>query len=153
MVAAGWHAVAGLDVPPSPWLAHAQALLCVTMIDQATQIAAVTELLTRGISVAVGCTSVDLAKDVFDQGRRLAPAEWYDRTQPPLTVGLDATHIALLLRVRAGDDVDAAARHCHVSLRTAARRLSEAREVLGARTTTAAALALGARVDALAQIS
>ncbi len=132
-------------------MAHAYTLLCVAVVEQAAQVATVAELLTRGISVAAGCASVDLAKDLFDQGRRLAPAEWYDRARPPLTLGLEATHIALLLRVRAGDDVDAAARHCHVSLRTAARRLAEARDVLGARTNTAAALALGDRVDALAR--
>lgn len=107
------------------------------------------EALFDGVHVIAGASDRQLAADLFDQGRRLATAEWFDTTSTPLTVGLRPEHLELLLLIDAGTDVAGAAQRTSLSKRTAARRLAEARDGLGARSTVEAAAKLATRVDQL----
>jgi DNA-binding CsgD family transcriptional regulator len=70
---------------------------------------------------------------------RTAAVAWDAGNPPPGgAASLDATTIALLEALARGRLVSQAARDAHVSLRTAHRRLSEARVALGAATTAEA---------------
>jgi DNA-binding NarL/FixJ family response regulator len=112
-------------------------------------IAQIADLLLRGVSVAVLASEPALATDVFDQCRRLATAEWFDSTHRPVAEHLSDEQLALLLAIRDGDDVEQAARRYHPSPRTAARRLTDARRALGARSTAEAVSIAGRRIDEL----
>ena len=149
LLAAGW-SPAPEPLTAHPWSLHDAHLVSRAPITAGEQVSDVAEQLSRGVSVVVSVGSEQLAATLFDQCRRLAAAEWFDTEQPPPTHGLDPVHLQLLLRIREGDDVAAAARRCHLSPRTAARRLAEARQRLGARTTAEAAARVAARVRDLA---
>jgi DNA-binding NarL/FixJ family response regulator len=123
--------------------------LCVTRLETAADIATVVELLLRGVSVAAVATDPSLAADAFDQCRRIAVAEWFDRARPPIGDRLTDEQIELLVAIRNGADVEQAARRCHLSPRTAARRLTDARQSLGARSTAEAVSLVGRRIDEL----
>lgn len=107
------------------------------------------ELLIRGASIAVAVDDAHAAAGIWDEGRRLAEAEWYDAEHRPLTEGLDSSHLELLLAISEGFDVHAAARKVNVSPRTAARRLADARARLRMGTTAAAAAQVRMRIDEL----
>jgi hypothetical protein len=146
--AAGWTIRTALDLP-HPWSANDRRTLCTDTVDRATRVGEVADLLMRGVSMAVRTDDDLAAVDLFDQCRRLARAEWFDQRHRPVCDRLDAVHVALLLRIRAGDDVEEAARSCHLSPRTAARRLAEARRRLDTPTTAEAATRVGARIEQL----
>ncbi len=112
-------------------------------------IAGIVDLLMSGVSVAVLATDRAMATDLFDQCRRVATAEWFDHTHRPLADRLTDEQLALLLAVRSGDDIEQAARRHHLSARTAARRLADARHALGARSRAEAVSIIGRRIDEL----
>ena len=149
LVAAGW-SPAPEPLPANPWSLRDAQLVSRTPITATEQVSDVAERLSRGVSVVVSVGSEQLAARLFEQCRRLADAEWFDAEQPPPTRGLEPVHLQLLLRIQQGDGVAAAARRCHLSPRTAARRLAEARLRLGARTTAEAAARVAERVRDLA---
>jgi DNA-binding NarL/FixJ family response regulator len=111
---------------------------CVVQLETAAEIASVVDLLLQGVSAAV-----------FDQCRRVASAEWFDQARRPITDQLSDEQVALLLAIRSGDDIEQAARRHHLSERTAARRLNDARRSLGARSTAEAVSIVGRRIDQL----
>jgi DNA-binding NarL/FixJ family response regulator len=131
----------------------AAPVLCVAQLDGGAGIAEVIDLLLRGVSVVVLVADPTLAIDVFDQCRRIATAEWFDQAQRPVTDQLSDEQVALLLAIRSGDDVEQAARRHHLSERTAARRLNDARRSLGARSTAEAVSLVGRRIDELRHTS
>ena len=112
----------------------------------AERCAEVIDLLVRSSSVVAHVPDRAVAIDLYDQGSRLARAEWYDEHQRPVCDSLDGTQVGLLLALVRGDTVEQASQRCHLSQRTAARRLADARRVLGARTNGEAALALEHRI-------
>ena len=99
--------------------------------------------------VAAVATDPSLAAEAFEQCRRIAVAEWFDRARPPIGDRLTDEQIELLVAIRNGADVEQAARRCHLSPRTAARRLTDARQSLGARSTAEAVSLVGRRIDEL----
>lgn len=147
-------AVAGLaaDHPTSaavrPRGVPTRSVMAMQLVDGADVTSAV-EALFDGRAVIAGTANRQLAANLFDQGRRLAEAEWFDAATAPLTAGLTREHLDLLLLVNAGADVAAAAQQSNLSKRTAARRIAEARDQLGARSTIEAATKVAARVDQL----
>lgn len=149
LVAAGW-STATEPLPARPWSLRDASLVTSASVTGLDQLGEIAEVLSRGVSVVASAGSEQLGAQLFDQCRRLAAAEWFDPDVPPLTAGLDLLHLQLLLGIQQGDDVAAAARRCHVSPRTAARRLAEARSQLGARTTAEAAARVATRVRDLA---
>lgn len=149
LASAGWDVHRSLQIAPSPWVHGRSTTVCTDDLRDPAEIGEVAELLTRGLSVAVLAESDAVATDLYDQCGRLARAEWYDGEHPPASAGLDAAQIGLLLAVRRGQGIPAAARDHHLSQRTAARRLADARAVLGCRTNGEAAARIGARIDSL----
>ena len=149
LAVAGWTLQHDLTVPDQPWSREGEGLACTGTVTNSAQLVESVTLLLRGITVAVEVADADLARDLWDQGRRVAVAELFDDRERPVADGLSAIHLELLLRMSAGDVVARAARHCHLSERTAARRLAEARRALGARTTAEAAVRVAARLHEL----
>jgi hypothetical protein len=103
--------------------------------------------LLEGDLVVARCEDRLVAVRLFDEGRRLVGAEWYDEPHPPPTQGLDDTQLQLLLALSRGCTIVEAAAAAHLSERTAARRLAAARATLGYRSNVEAALAVRRRVE------
>jgi hypothetical protein len=148
-VAAGWTSSPMPDLLADPRRSVGARDLCVEQLEDAAGISGVADLLLSGISVAVLACDPPLATDVFDQCRRIATAEWFDSTHRPVAEHLSDEQLALLLAIRDGDDVEQAARRYHLSPRTAARRLTDARRALAARSTAEAVSIAGRRIDEL----
>jgi hypothetical protein len=148
-VAAGWTSFTLPDLLSHPRRGEGVRPLGIIRLDTQDDIAPAADLLLQGVSVVVAASEPTLAADAFDQCRRLAAAEWFDRTHRPLADQLSDEQLLLLLAIRAGDDVEAAARRLHLSPRTAARRLHDARRALGARSTAEAVTLVGCRIDEL----
>ena len=148
-VAAGWTPFPLPDLLSDPPRGDDTRPLGIVDLTTHDDIAQVADLLMRGVSVAMLASEPTLATDAFDQCRRLATAEWFDHAHRPLAGQLSDDQLMLLLAIRAGDDVESAARRHHLSPRTAARRLTEARRLLAARSTAEAVALVGARIDEL----
>lgn len=144
--AAGWTVREVDQCPPAP---ADQRWLCRAIIDSTSGFVTVVELLLRNVSVVATVDDPSIGADLFDQCRRIATAEWFDRDRRPIADRLGDDQLALLLGIREGHDVAQAARRCHLSPRTAARRLTDARRVLGARSTAEAVSLVGHRIDEL----
>lgn len=149
LVAAGWSAHEGWDVDPEPWSRRGENLLCAGADLSAAALPTVLELLIRDVSVVVHASDHDAALRAFDEGRRVASAEWFDEHRPPLSSGLDLMQLRLLVAIGQGADVRSAALGVHTSERSAARCLSAARAVLGVTTTAEAAARVTARTSTL----
>jgi DNA-binding NarL/FixJ family response regulator len=112
-------------------------------------VTAVLEQLLAGVWIVADVEDLTLAADLHDQGRRVGVAEWYDDHRRPVTDGLSDEQVGLLLDIRRGADIERAARAVHLSPRTAARRLNDARHTLRARSTAEAVARVGRRIDEL----
>lgn len=148
-VAAGWTMASTELGAAAGSSASGVPIVWVAEVRSGDDISTVAAALVRGRSVIARPCDDLVASDLFDQCRRLATAEWFDGDARPVSDQLDQVHLALLLHIEQGSSVAAAARACHLSERTAARRLSESRRRLGARTTAEAAARLGARIRQL----
>jgi DNA-binding NarL/FixJ family response regulator len=122
---------------------------CRVRVAAAQQTTTVVEQLLGGVWVIAEVDEPTLASDLYDQGRRLGTAEWFDRVHRPVSEGLSQDQLRLLLQIRRGADIERAARVVHLSPRTAARRLNDARQVLQARSTAEAVARIGRRIDEL----
>lgn len=147
-VVAGWQR-RDLPIDPEPWSQRGTGVLWIAIDLPTAQLEHPLELLTRGISVLLHLNEDGGAGRAFDEGRRLADAEWFDDLNPPMTLGLDLVQIRLLAMVGRGADVGTAAGAEHLSARTAARRLANARDLLGAGSTAEAAARLALRIERL----
>ncbi len=122
--------IAGFDLPPEPW--HVTAVVCVGTIDDPETMADALEAAVRGADLHVTVSETCLTA-FLDDARRAGLIRWERDdadTAPEWPMLLDA--------LIAGASIAEAARGCHMSLRSAYRRLAEARESLDAPTTTAA---------------
>lgn len=122
---------------------------CRVQVHTTEDVTAVVELLLRSVWVVAEVTDPQVASDLYDQGRRLGTAEWFDRVNRPVSDGLSQDQLRLLLQIRRGADIERAARVVHLSPRTAARRLNDARHVLRARSNAEAVARVGRRIDEL----
>ncbi len=148
-VAAGWQVVGSEDIEATTRLGSTDGRLAVLPALCEQDIESVLDMLEYGMSVAVAVADDIVAARLFDQARRLVPTAWFDDAEPPLTEGLDPTHIQLLCSLAAGDSVGAAALAAHLSERTASRRLEEARAVLGVRSNAEAARVVAGHLNSL----
>lgn len=143
--------VAVLDdaTPGDPRAAGAGQQACRVRLLGAEDTATAVEQLLLGVWVVAHVDDPSTASDLYDQGRRLGIAEWFDRVHRPVTEGLSEDQLRLLLQIRRGADIERAARVVHLSPRTAARRLNDARHVMRARSTAEAVARVGRRIDEL----
>lgn len=122
--------IAGFALPNEPW--RVTAVVCLGTIEDAETLADALEAAVRGADLAVTVDESFLTAFLDDARRAgLVRCERDDTgTAPEWPMLLDA--------LVAGASIAEAARACHMSLRSAYRRLAEARESLDAPTTTAA---------------
>jgi hypothetical protein len=133
-VAEGWR------LPERPWDLGAVKLVVLGSLERAPGDEHLVAAVVRGAGAIVGVDRGSPAPArLLDALRRAAPVHnWCDCP----TMRLDPTQVRLLVQLATGASAQDAAESEHVSLRTAHRRLAEAREVLGASTTNAAAAEL-----------
>lgn len=140
----GWETQEGFALPHQGWTAPAKLVLYGRITDEDTlQLAVLAAARGAGI-VAICDTESPLGRALVDDLARLGPVH-----QGP--GGLDEPgdaiadlvpeQRALLDRLAAGDTIAAAAAAEYLSLRTANRRIAEARAIFGVRTTREAVLA------------
>lgn len=147
--AAGWPARL-VDPSQVPGECAARTLeVCVVDRMPGDAIGKALDALVHGATVLATAADEVTAAELYDQGRRIVAAEWFDAHHRPTCLGLDHEQVALLLALRAGCSIDAAARSTNLSPRTAARRLTAARATLGARSTAEAVTIVGRRIDQL----
>jgi DNA-binding CsgD family transcriptional regulator len=146
---AGWHTREGFALTDSGWDVRAARLVLfgrITDVDTA-ELALLAAARGAGV-VAIIDTGTDTGRALLADLARIGPVVT-DPDADPATAGphagggpqLAPEQRALLERLANGETIAAAAQSEFLSLRTANRRIAEAREVLGVRTTREAVLA------------
>ncbi len=123
-------AVVGFSLPAEPWTV--KAVVCVGDIADLTQLADAFEVALRGADLLVEVAPA-LVEALADQAIRAGLQLW----KPPAEA-IRPEWAGLLDALAGGASIAQAARGCHMSPRSAYRRLEDARRALGASTTTAA---------------
>ncbi|GAA0807341.1 LuxR family transcriptional regulator [Spirilliplanes yamanashiensis] len=143
LVRDGWHTREGFALPDPAWdVTGAKLVLYGRVADLDTvQLAVLAAARGAGV-VAVADLDGVVGRALLDDLRRLGPVETGggDTADDPVA-RLVPEQRALLERLAAGDTIAAAAAAEFLSLRTANRRIAEARALLGVRTTREAVLA------------
>jgi DNA-binding NarL/FixJ family response regulator len=146
---AGWTTREGFALPETSWdVSAAKLALYGRIADPDTAELAVLAAARGAGVVAVADTGTDVGRALLADLTRIGPVS----TDPDAAVGgedsgaaagpeLAPEQRALLERLAGGETIAAAAAAEFLSLRTANRRIAEAREVLGVRTTREAVLA------------
>jgi DNA-binding NarL/FixJ family response regulator len=138
----GWTPRAGFALPEGNWdVTAARLVLHGRITDPDTlQLAVLAAARGAGI-VAITDPATPLSQALTDDLSRLGDVTRGTDTAPPDTAELADEQRALLDRLAAGDTIAAAAAAEFLSLRTANRRIAEARALYGVRTTREAVLA------------
>jgi hypothetical protein len=105
------------------------------VVDDQASFAVAVALVLDGVALELDVADEALAADVYDELRRVVPIRVVGADDP---AGLDADQRRLLDLVARGATVREAAARSNLSLRTAYRRLAEARAHLGVDTNLAA---------------
>jgi hypothetical protein len=143
---AGWRSGDSFALPEQQWdLSHAR-LVRYGRIAEADTAELALLAAARGVGVvAVADVSTDIGRALLADLERLGPVSTAaDGDEPPdaaAAARLLPEQRALLDRLAAGETIAAAAAAEFLSLRTANRRIAEARGILGVRTTREAVLA------------
>lgn len=142
----GWAIHPGFVLPDSPWdLASARVAVCGVAMTSG-QVSEVVMAAARGAGVVVYCPVPELHALLRSDLSRIGPVSMDGPASDPGDgLPLDEQQRLLLERLAAGESINAAATAEFISLRTANRRLSQARVALGVRTTREAVLAYVAR--------
>lgn len=141
LVRHGWRLHRGLEPPAEPWDLTPARLVAVGPVADATAARAALLCAVRGAGLVVGMDpAADWAADFRADLQRLAPAG--PGTPAGEAAGpLTADQRDMLDLLAGGHSIAQAARLRYLSLRTANRRVAEAREALGVATTREAVLA------------
>lgn len=142
---AGWRAREGFALPEPTWdVAAARLILYGRVPDLDTATLAV-QAAARGAGiVAIADTTAELGRALVDDLSRLGPVHLdpgTDSASGDVFAQLIPEQRALLQRLANGETIAAAAAAEFLSLRTANRRIAQARELLGVRTTREAVMA------------
>lgn len=127
----------GFDLPVDPWDLTDRRLTRVGEVVDEGGVSDAVMAAARGVGVLVACADEPLRDLLIEDLGRLGAVDVELVGPDPLDV-LDDDQRRLLARLAEGDSVAAAARILSVSTRTAERRLSSARSLLGVRTTAEA---------------
>ena len=143
---AGWHAREGFALPDPAWDVTAQRLVLYGRVGDGDTAELAVHAAARGASVVViADPDTELGRTLLADLGRLGPV-----TRDPDSEVAPPNHSApvllpeqraLLERLANGETIAAAAAAEYLSLRTANRRIAQARQVLGVRTTREAVLA------------
>ncbi len=149
---AGWHTREGFALPDPSWDVTAQRLLLYGRVTDLDTAELAVHAAARGAGlVAITDANSDVGRALLADLTRLGPVARDPDTEPDRAPaagsdepGLPALLLpaqrALLARLAGGETIAAAAAAEFLSLRTANRRIAQAREVLGVRTTREAVL-------------
>lgn len=141
---AGWHTREGFALPEAGWdVAEARLVLFGRVPDLDTaQLAVLAAARGAGV-VVVADAGTDTGRAVLADLSRIGPVRTDAAGDEPADddLPLSDEQRALLERLGAGETIAAAAEAEYLSLRTANRRIAEARRALGVRTTREAVLA------------
>jgi DNA-binding NarL/FixJ family response regulator len=138
----GWTARDGFALPEGAWDVTAARLVLHGRVGdpETLQLAVLAAARGAGI-VAVADVTTDIGRALVDDLSRLGDVARGTDTGAPTTADLVPEQRALLDRLAGGDTIAAAAAAEFLSLRTANRRIAEARALFGVRTTREAVLA------------
>lgn len=142
----GWCVQRGLTLPREPWDVSSRKLIVSGVVADRSGIAAVLAAATRGAGVLAICPVEELVTVLVAELGRIGPVRSATTAPAPAAsdhwpTGFTTDHAALLERLGKGESVAAAADAEFLSLRTANRRLAQARAALGVRTTREAVAA------------
>jgi hypothetical protein len=151
LVRAGWRTREGFALPDLTWdVSNARLVLYGRVIDVDTAQLAVHAAARGAGVVAITDEASDVGRALLDDLRRLGPVvrdpEQESTAPAPGELAAGAGHgllpeqRALLDRLANGETIAAAAAAEYLSLRTANRRIAQARDALGVRTTREAVL-------------
>ncbi len=130
----GWCVQRGLTLPREPWDVTSRKLVVSGTVSDQQGLAVTVSSAARGAGVIAHCTDSGLATAMEAALCKVGPV----RRELDITAeygGLTREQSALLARLAAGESVAAAAEAEFLSLRTANRRLAQARDLLGVTTT------------------
>jgi DNA-binding NarL/FixJ family response regulator len=135
--AAGRRVVTGWELPARPWDLSAAGIVVQGVLHAAADDVALVDAVVRGVGAIVGVEeSRPVPVRLLDALRRSAPVlDW----RPCPVMDLDATQARLLIALADGRSTRDVASTMFLSLRTAHRRMAEARDALGVPSTNAAA--------------
>jgi hypothetical protein len=150
LVRAGWRTREGFALPDPAWdVSDARVVLYGRVVDVDTAQLAVHAAARGAGVVAIADESSDVGRALLGDLRRLGPVT-RDPEQEPVTSSVVESSAAgpallpeqraLLDRLANGETIAAAAAAEYLSLRTANRRIAQARDMLGVRTTREAVL-------------
>jgi DNA-binding NarL/FixJ family response regulator len=139
----GWIVRHGFALPDPAWDVTAERLVLHGRITDMHTLELAVLAAARGAGIVAVCdTDSPLGRALLDDLTRLGPVHQGVGGEPPDTFAdLVPEQRALLDRLAAGDTIAAAAAAEFLSLRTANRRIAEARALFGVRTTREAVLA------------
>ncbi|SDY95761.1 hypothetical protein SAMN05444365_104311 [Micromonospora pattaloongensis] len=142
----GWATREGFGLPEAPWdVSGRQLVLFGRVADQATAGQAVLAAARGAGLVVIADVAADVGRALVEELTRLGALCRDPREEPPGeragVARLVPEQRALLERLANGETIAAAAAAEFLSLRTANRRIAQARAMLGARTTREAVLA------------
>jgi len=144
---AGWRTREGFALPDPSWDVTAQRLLLYGRVTDLDTAKLAVEAAARGAAlVAIADANSDVGRALLADLTRLGPVGRDGDAEPvpagtgdePALPALLPEQRALLDRLAGGETIAAAAAAEFLSLRTANRRIAQAREVLGVRTTAEA---------------
>ncbi|MFY1631881.1 LuxR family transcriptional regulator [Solwaraspora sp. WMMB335] len=141
---AGWTTREGFALTDAAWDVTAARLALYGRVADADTVGLAVLAAARGAAVVAICDPAsDVAHALVDDLGRLGPVHRQAETEPaqPATGDLVPEQRALLERLANGETIAAAAAAEFLSLRTANRRIAQARAVFGVRTTREAVLA------------
>ena len=135
--AAGRHVTTGWRLPPTPWDLAPHAVAVSGSLAGAAQEDDLVAAVVRGAGAIVGLpAAAPRPTRLIEALRRVGPVvdahDWR-------VLRLDEVQLRLLVELARGTTTKNAARSVHLSVRTTHRRVAEARQVLGATSTNAAA--------------
>lgn len=142
---AGWQTREGFALPEPSWDVAGARLVLFGRVPDLDTATLVVQAAARGAGiVAITDLAAELGRALVDDLRRLGPVHLdpaADGAGPDVFARLIPEQRALLRRLANGETIAAAAAAEFLSLRTANRRIAQARELLGVRTTREAVLA------------
>lgn len=142
---ADWHIREGFALPEPAWDVAGARLVLYGRVPDLDTATLVVRAAARGAGiVAIADAATELGRALVDDLRRLGPVYLRadsDSTTSDVFAQLIPEQRALLRRLANGETIASAAAAEFLSLRTANRRIAQARELLGVRTTREAVMA------------
>jgi hypothetical protein len=127
----------GFELPEEPWALGDLRWVRWGVVAGDAELAQAVLAVARGVGVAVACPDPELRGRLVEDLERLGPVDLAELGPDPLDV-LDDDQRLLLTKIATGHTVASAADALFLSTRTAERRLSATRKLLGVRTTAEA---------------